>query len=468
MAVINSPNMNLPVPVVGQEAGPQYAQDVNTSLGLIDSHNHSPGSGVQITPDGLNINTALTFNSNAATDLALLNLTPQVTIPGLNTIYEAGVDLFYVDGIGNNIRITQGGGIAGTPGSIANLAPPASVSYVGAASTFVFQSNVNIAANLDAASILLRNISPNSTFALTLQPPTLGSNYSLTLPSLPVSTSFVTLTTTGAIAGSIPVSKSLTNANITDGTITQSLFQTGVQIPVIIQSKTTSYTTLITDGLILCDTTAAAFTVTLYTAVGNSGLQLAIKKTSNDLNTLTVATTSGQTIDGASTTVLNTINEEIHLISDGSNWVLLSRSGTTTVPVAYTPAFTSFGSVSTSNFKSWREGKYLVITGEFTMQTNSGSPGLFSVGFLGASANVVVDVSSMTTLFGSYGMWGSGTQVSSTGFVSANIGTTTLLNFTMSSSGFAAGNPVATASMGGGGTTIVLGPVRVPIVGWNA
>ncbi len=59
-----SPNMTLPVPVVGTSLGSQYAYDVNNCMGLIDSHDHSFGKGVQITPNGLNISTDLPINNN--------------------------------------------------------------------------------------------------------------------------------------------------------------------------------------------------------------------------------------------------------------------------------------------------------------------------------------------------------------------------------------------------------------------
>lgn len=221
MATIPSPNMNLPIPVVGQEAGPDYAQDVNNSLTIVDQHNHSPGSGVQISPAGININTALTFNTNFATGLAGLTLVAQSSTPAVNTIYESGVDLYYVDGLGNNIQITKNGGVAGSPGSISNLTSPASATYVSASSTFVWQSDVSKAANMDAGSLLMRNLTPNSTFALTLQPPSaLGNNYSLTLPNLPGSLSLLTIDTSGNIAGSISVSGGITGSSIAANTIT--------------------------------------------------------------------------------------------------------------------------------------------------------------------------------------------------------------------------------------------------------
>lgn len=199
--VINSPNMNLPVPIVGVDPGPQYAIDVNSCLTLIDQHDHTPGYGVQITPAGMDINTSLTFGGNFATDVGGIVLTAQLSTPDINTIYESGVDLFYVDGNGNNVRVTQNGAVAGTPGSIANLASPASASYVAADSTFVWQSDTSIAADMDFGSAIMRNLSPNSTYSLTLQPPAaLASNYSLTLPAIPASRSLLTIDTSGILA----------------------------------------------------------------------------------------------------------------------------------------------------------------------------------------------------------------------------------------------------------------------------
>lgn len=218
MPVLNSPNMNLPIPVVGQEPGPQYATDVNSCLTLVDGHNHTPGYGAAIPSTGLNINADLTFNGFGILALSGATFTAQSGTPANNTIYEKGVDLYFVDGLGNDIQLTINGAVAGTPGSISNLVPPASASYVGASKTFFWQSNISIAANMDFASAILRNISPNSTFGLTLQPPAaLTSNYTLTLPSaasIPVSTSFMTLDSAGTMSTGPTVLGALTTANL--------------------------------------------------------------------------------------------------------------------------------------------------------------------------------------------------------------------------------------------------------------
>jgi hypothetical protein len=194
-----SNNMNLIIPTVGATPGPEFASEINNSLTLIDSHDHTTGKGVQITPGGMNINSTLIFNNNFASQLAGLTLLAQSTTPSAtSTIYSSGDDLYYVDGIGNNIRITASGGIAGTPGSITGLTSPATASYITGSSTFQFRSNGTIAANMDIGSILLRNLSPNSTFALTLSPSDgLTSNYTIKLPTIPSVQSIVTLDASG-------------------------------------------------------------------------------------------------------------------------------------------------------------------------------------------------------------------------------------------------------------------------------
>lgn len=194
---IITPNMDLVLPIVGQEAGPQYAQDVNNSLIIIDGHNHSPGSGVQITPSGLNINTTFAINDQLLSSVGGLNLVAQITPPSNSTLYANGNNLWFVDGAGNNIQFTSAGAIVGAPGTISGLFSPASASYSSVTSTFTFQSAALTAANLDAGSIVLRDLTASS-FGLTLSPPvSLASNYTIVLPVLPSITEVVTLASNG-------------------------------------------------------------------------------------------------------------------------------------------------------------------------------------------------------------------------------------------------------------------------------
>lgn len=212
MSLILSPNMSLPVPQVGSEAGPDYAFDINDCLSLIDSHDHTAGSGVQITPSGLNINSDLTFNGSNAINLRSVRMSSQgspLALPSdLNCLNVVAGDLYFNDGLGNQVQITANGAVAGTPGSIANLVSPASASYVAVSSKFVFQSDVNTAASLDARNLILRNSTASSN-GLTLSPPnSLASNYTITLPTLPAATNILMISSGGAISSVLNVDNS--------------------------------------------------------------------------------------------------------------------------------------------------------------------------------------------------------------------------------------------------------------------
>lgn len=216
MSVVLTPNMSLPVPSVGIEAGPEYATDVNNCLSLLDSHNHAPGQGVQIDPTGLNINADLPLGENNLTEIRSLRLEPQdaalVEATDLTCLYAVEDDLYFNDGLGNSIRLTQNGSIVGTSGSISNLVSPATASYVSATETFVWESDVNTPANMDAASVILRKVAANSP-GITLQVPVaLASDYAITLPALPSVQSFMTIDASGNIAAPAALTGGITLA----------------------------------------------------------------------------------------------------------------------------------------------------------------------------------------------------------------------------------------------------------------
>lgn len=208
--VNNSANMSLPIPVVTVDPGPDWAANINIALTILDSHDHSPGKGVPITPSGMNISADLPFNNNNATLLRSSRFQAQpAALSGaldIGCVYVSDLDLYYNDIDGNQIRLTQGGSIVGTAGSISGLpSGTASASYQSVAQTFLWQSATNTAANLDAASIVLRNLTANS-FGLTLSPPvSLGSDYALTLPAIPAQTNLMTLDTSGNMGAAVNV-----------------------------------------------------------------------------------------------------------------------------------------------------------------------------------------------------------------------------------------------------------------------
>jgi hypothetical protein len=86
-------------------------------------------------------------------------------------------------------------------------------------------------------------------------------------------------------------------------------------------AKTGTYTATTSDYVIDC--TSGTFTVNLFTAVGNTGRILIIKN--SGAGTITVDPNGTQTIDGSTTYILEIQYETLQIISDGTNWKIISN-----------------------------------------------------------------------------------------------------------------------------------------------
>lgn len=188
-----SPNMSMPVPTVGVDTGPDWANNLNACLSIIDQHNHTSGYGVPIPPAGINITSDLTFQSNQATNLKAAAFTAQSSVATLSALYVKSVDLYYRDGSNNEIRITSGAAVNATSSGITS--GTATASFVGG--VLVVNSASTTPANIKMGSALLGNNTAGSHY-LTLAPPNaMAADYSLVLPSIPVSTKIMALDASG-------------------------------------------------------------------------------------------------------------------------------------------------------------------------------------------------------------------------------------------------------------------------------
>jgi len=206
-----SPNMNLTLPSVGVTIGSEWATELNNAFLTVDAHNHASGSGVQITPSGININADLPLVSNNLTQARSIRFTAQASplalASDLACIYASGVDLYYNDGNGNQVRMTQSGNVAGSTGSISGLSSPASASY--SAGTFIFQQAAATPATMDAGSVIIRNLTASAYGATVKVPNALAADYNITLPSLPASTTkILNMDTAGNMSASYVVDNS--------------------------------------------------------------------------------------------------------------------------------------------------------------------------------------------------------------------------------------------------------------------
>ena len=103
---------------------------------------------------------------------------------------------------------------------------------------------------------------------------------------------------------------------VSDGTSYRQVVST-----MTVVSKSTTYSAVLSDSIVQCNTTGGAFTVTIPAASGNKGQVFRIKDSggAGAANNITIAT-SGGNIDGAATATISTNYGKLTVYSDGSNW----------------------------------------------------------------------------------------------------------------------------------------------------
>jgi hypothetical protein len=186
-----TPLMNLSLPTPGTTTGPQWASMLNTAIETIDSHNHTSGQGARVPTAGLNINADLTFNNYNQDYVNSTRFTNQSsTLAGasdLRSLYVVNGDLYFNNSSGTAVRITDGGAInvaaLGTIGGDYGGSNAASVTFAELTSTYSFLESTGIVAKMSTGPISLFQ-ETSGALGVTLQSPnSLGSAYTLTLPT---------------------------------------------------------------------------------------------------------------------------------------------------------------------------------------------------------------------------------------------------------------------------------------------
>lgn len=113
--------MNLTQSSVGVTAGPDWATNTEGNWSAIDTHDHSSGKGVQISPAGININADLEFNANDATELRTVAFDSSASATSSadrRCFYEDGGDIYWRNASGTAVQITSGTAVGSGVGSI--------------------------------------------------------------------------------------------------------------------------------------------------------------------------------------------------------------------------------------------------------------------------------------------------------------------------------------------------------------
>lgn len=121
--------MSLDLPVVSVTLGPTWASELNTALSLVDEHDHTSGKGKTVPSAGININANLNFNQFSPTSVKTVAFYDQgapLAPTFVGSIYVVSGDLYYNNGTGQSVKITDGttinaasiGGIGGDYGGV--------------------------------------------------------------------------------------------------------------------------------------------------------------------------------------------------------------------------------------------------------------------------------------------------------------------------------------------------------------
>jgi hypothetical protein len=199
-----TPNMDLDLPDVGVTPGPEWAQKIVDAFERVDEHDHSSSLGVKITPAGMNINTDFSIASYDLVDVRSVKLDDMVAaLTGeIRSIYVKNGELVFQDGADNEVVITSGGAVAGSPGSIANLVSPAAASYSDITKKFSWFEDTNEYAKMGVSDLEVYEFGAVSPNPITIKSPaSVASAYSFTLPSaVPTRTSPLLMSGAGVLA----------------------------------------------------------------------------------------------------------------------------------------------------------------------------------------------------------------------------------------------------------------------------
>jgi hypothetical protein len=117
-------NLELPTPTV--TLGPEWAQDLNDALEVVDGHDHSNGFGVKVTPAGLNINQDLDIQTtnrliNAKSTKYADQFSTLAGATNASSTYSTAGDLYFTNGSGVAVQITSGSTVVSVPANIDNF-----------------------------------------------------------------------------------------------------------------------------------------------------------------------------------------------------------------------------------------------------------------------------------------------------------------------------------------------------------
>ncbi len=204
------------IPTVGVTLGPAYATAVNAVLTEMRTTLNA-----KVTPSGIDMNADLTMLSGGTrygfTNVNRVSLYQQpsllsaATYPAALYANSAG-ELYFNDGASNQVKITSGGGLNGTPGSITGAgygSAGVEVNWDSGAGDYHMYSGSGTYADVNARAFQISDASSN---LLRLTVGSMSANYTLTLPAaVPGANTLMTMDASGNVTNTgTPTTTSMT------------------------------------------------------------------------------------------------------------------------------------------------------------------------------------------------------------------------------------------------------------------
>lgn len=169
-------------------------------------------------------------------------------------------------------------------------------------------------------------------------------------------------------------------------------------------AQTTTYAAVINDWVVM---SSASWTVTLPTAVSQTGKQIILQHAGTSLSQVyTINTTSSQTVGGiaSGSYVLGTNGETLTLASDGTNWQILNHQTTTgwasyTLTISATVTPPTKATVVGDNTAKWRRvGSDMEITYHYSHSASAGTAAGSGNYLFPIPANATIDTANISSI----------------------------------------------------------------------
>jgi hypothetical protein len=299
-----TPNMSLTQSDVGSTPGPTWASNVESNWTALDDHNHASGSGVQITPAGININADVEFNENQPKELKGVVLSNTTASSDNSAVYQSGGDLYWRNAGGVAVQVTSGGTVKTTGGSIDGMSgTDAEAAYGSGIFTWQFDSTKTpfAGAKMSHADINLYKYDASSGSNAYVQMKYTGTSEGSNILTVPDETATLLTTSTSYGGGNLSITASSGQIDLSSSSTLDMITSAGNSNITLTPHGTGS---VVISKVDINGGTLGAFTIDgNWTAASQTCANLGTVTTAaftaiTNLGTVTTADLNGGTIDG--------------------------------------------------------------------------------------------------------------------------------------------------------------------------